>query len=73
MAKSKLSMHGNSEREGAAWGRGEHSNMPKEVQMKSYPRASEAGPGDLDDTMTGIDRNMSMSSSKTRKNLSNQH
>lgn len=71
MAKAK--MHGDSEREGKAWGHGQHANMPKEVKMDTYPKANEFGPGNLDDTMTEIDRVNMKSSSKTRSNLSNQH
>lgn len=70
---AKANMHGNSEREGKAWGKGEFANMPKELKMNAYPKANQFGPGDLDDTMTGIDRSNSAAASKTRSNLSNQH
>lgn len=70
---AKASMHGNSEREGKAWGQGEFANMPKEVKMNPYAKANQFGPGDLDDTMTGIDKSNSSAASKTRSNLSNQH
>lgn len=70
---AKANMHGNSEREGKAWGKGEFANMPKEVKMNAYPRANEYGPGDLDDTMTEIDRSNSKSKSKMKSNVSNQH
>lgn len=72
MAK-KASMHGNSEREGKAWGKGEHANMPKDIKMDMYPKANEYGPSDLDDTMTEIDRVNSMAHKKSRSNMSNQH
>ena len=72
MAK-KMNMRGNSEREGKAWGHGEHANMPKEVKMQAYPKAYEYGPGDLDDTMTEIDRVNGVAHKKSRSNMSNQH
>jgi hypothetical protein len=65
--------HGkSSESEGAAWGRGQHSNMPKETVMKDYPKPSMRSDM-LDDTMTGIDRTVSASVSKSKSHLSNQH
>ena len=70
---AKADMHGNSEREGQAWGKGEHANMPKEVKMDAYPKSHEFGPGNLDDTMTGIDHTNARAHSKTRSHLSNQH
>lgn len=70
---AKADMHGNSEREGKAWGKGEFANMPKEVKMNAYPKAHEFGPGDLDDTMTEIDRANGVAAKRTRSNLSNQH
>lgn len=72
MAK-KMNMHGNSEKEGKAWGHGQHSNMPKEVKMQAYPKSHEYGPTDLDDTMTEIDRVNSKAHTKARSNVSNQH
>ena len=66
-------MHGTSENEGQAWGKGEFANMPQSQQMKGYPKANQFGPGNLDDTMTGIDKSNSSAASKTRSNLSNQH
>lgn len=69
----KASMHGSSEHEGKAWGKGKFANMPTDVMMDMYPKASEFGPGDLDDTMTEIDRTTSVAHSKSHKNLSNQH
>lgn len=70
---AKASMHGMSEKEGKAWGRGEHANMPKDVSMKMYPKANEFGAGVIDDTMTEIDQTTRSAHSKARKNLSNQH
>lgn len=70
---AKADQHGVSEREGKAWGKGEFANMPKETKMDMYPKSHEAGPGVLDDTMTGIDASNKKSSGKTRKYLSNQH
>jgi hypothetical protein len=69
----KMNMRGNSEKEGRAWGKGEFANMPKEVSMKSYPKANEYGPSDLDDTMTEIDRVNSMAHKRSRSHVSNQH
>lgn len=74
MHKSKMaSMHGNSEREGHAWGKGEHANMPKEVKMQDYPGSHEFGPGDLDDTMMTVDKANMQAHGKSHKYLSNQH
>lgn len=70
---AKMDMHGNSEKEGKAWGKGEFANMPKETKMQAYPKASEYGPDDLDDTMTEIDRVNSKAHTKSHSNKSNQH
>jgi hypothetical protein len=70
---AKMNMRGNSENEGKTVGKGQFANMPTEVKMQAYPKAHEFGPGDLDDTMTGIDKSNSSAASKTRSNLSNQH
>lgn len=69
----KANMHGNSEKEGKAWGKGEFANMPKEVRMDKYPKSSEFGAGDIDDTMTEIDDTTSKAHGKSRRFLSNQH
>ena len=69
----KADQHGTSEREGKAWGHGKFANMPTDVKMDMYPKASEFGPGYLDDTMVEIDRTMSVAHNKAHKNLSNQH
>ncbi len=66
-------MHGNSEKEGKAMGKGQFANMPQEVKMQAYPKANQFGPSDLDDTMTGIDRETSQAHSKSRSRMSNQH
>jgi hypothetical protein len=63
----------NSEKEGKAMGKGQFANMPQEVMMKAYPKASEFGPTDLDDTMSEIDRVNKASGSKARSKMSNQH
>lgn len=64
---------GESEMEGRAWGKGEFANMPKETKMKAYPKASEFGPGVLDDTMGEIDMTTKTASTKSHRFLSNQH
>ena len=70
---AKANMHGTSEKEGKYWGKGEFANMPQSQQMNSYPKANEFGPGNLDDTMTEIDRVNGSASKRTRSHLSNQH
>ena len=70
---AKMNMHGDSEKEGSAWGKGEFANMPKDVQMKSYPKANEFGPGNLNDTMVEIDQTTSKAHTKSHRFLSNQH
>ncbi len=72
MAK-KMSMHGNSEKEGARVGAGKFAGMPTEVKMQAYPKAIEYGPSDLDDTMTEIDGCNRAAHSTARKHVSNQH
>lgn len=69
----KASMHGNSEHEGKPWGHGEHANMPKDIKMDMYPKAHEFGPGDLDDTMTEIDRVNGSAHQRAHRHVSNQH
>lgn len=74
MASKKMaSVHGSSEKEGKAWGRGEHANMPKEVKMSMYPRSNEAGPMEENDTMTRVDAENKRARMKTRSHLSDQH
>lgn len=72
MAK-KMSMHGNSEKEGKRVGAGDFAGMPKEVKMQAYPKSHEYGPSDLDDTMTEIDGCNRQAHSTARKHMSNQH
>lgn len=71
MAKAK--MHGKSEKEGHAWGRGEFANMPKEVKVGSYPKSHQDGPGVEDDTMVRIDAENKRAEKKSQRFLSNQH
>lgn len=70
---AKAQMHGESEKEGKVWGRGEFANMPKEVKMDKYAKANEFGPGVEDDTMTRVDAENSRAHTKSRKYMSNQH
>ena len=53
-------------------GRGDFANMPREVVMKEYPRASALRGGMLDDTITGIDAVQHGSEGMTMRHLSNQ-
>jgi len=69
----KASMHGMSEKEGSAWGKGEFANMPKEVKMSAYPKAHEMGPTVEDDTMGRVDAENKRAESKSHKYMSNQH
>jgi|GEM_PF-2297239 len=64
---------GESESEGRAWGHGQFANMPHEVKMKGYPKASEFGPSVLDDTMGHVDKTNHHAETQTRRHLSNQH
>lgn len=64
---------GVSENEGKRVGGSDFAGMPKEVNMSQYPKNRGAGHRDLNDTMTGIDMNISKSESYTQKHLSNQH
>lgn len=70
---AKADMHGKSEKEGRAWGHGEHANMPKQMKMDTYPKGHAEGPSVEDDTMTRIDAENSRAESKSRKFMSNQH
>ena len=69
----KAQMHGESEKEGKPWGRGEMANMPQEVRKDTYPKAHEFGPAVENDTMTRIDAENGRAQKTTRKYLSNQH
>ena len=64
---------GVSEAQSAYWGKGEYANMPQDVKMKAYPKASQYGPDVLDDTMGNIDKENGRAESKSRKYVSNQH
>jgi len=70
---AKASMHGSSEKEGKAWGKGQNANMPKEVKMDSYPKSNQFGPSNLDDTMKEIDRVNGVAHKRARSRMSNQH
>ena len=45
------------------------ANMPQEVMIKPYPRTGPYMPEDLDDTLTGIDRQMDMDDSKRKATM----
>lgn len=62
-------MHGHKE----SWGRGEHSNMPKDLIMKDYPKAHDPREKDLGDTMSSIDREIDQMEGQRGKRISNQH
>jgi hypothetical protein len=70
---AKANMHGSSEKEGKAWGHGQHSNMPKDVRLDTYPKAHQEGATVEDDTMTRIDAENKRAETKTRRFMSNQH
>lgn len=70
---AKADMHGSSEKEGKAWGHGQHANMPKEVKMDMYPKGHAEGPTSEDDTMTRIDGENKKAEMKSRRYMSNQH
>jgi hypothetical protein len=70
---AKADMHGESEREGKAWGRGKHANMPTDVKMDMYPKANEFGPGVEEDTMTRVDMENKRAKAKSHRYMSNQH
>jgi hypothetical protein len=65
--------HGYSEREGKAWGHGQHANMPHETVMSSYPKNKGAHSKDLNDTITNIDREIMQEEGQVHKHVSNQH
>jgi len=66
-------MHGESEKEGKAWGHGKFANMPTEVKMDTYSKAVEYGPTVENDTMTRIDEENKRSDGRARSHMSNQH
>lgn len=69
----KAQMHGESEKEGMAWGHGKHANMPTDVKMDMYPSANEYGSSIENDTMTRVDMENKRAKSTARSHLSNQH
>lgn len=73
MKGKKASMHGFSEHEGSAWGRGEFANMPQEKVMKPYSKAHMMKEPLEDDTMTRIDEEVGRSESRARSHYSDQH
>ena len=62
----KAQMHGESEKEGKAWGHGKFANMPTEVKMDTYSKAVEYGPTVENDTMTRIDEENKRSDGRAR-------
>ena len=69
----KAQMHGESEKEGKAWGHGKFANMPTDVKMNEYAKAHEFGPTVENDTMTRIDEENKRSDGRARSHMSNQH
>jgi hypothetical protein len=53
-------------------GKGNFANMPQEVQMKPYPKNNMRQGGDLDDTITGIDKTIDRGHKICSKYVSNQ-
>jgi hypothetical protein len=53
-------------------GKGQFANMPKEVEIKEWPKYPKAGEKELDDTITGIDEVCGKSASKRKSKVSNQ-
>jgi hypothetical protein len=53
-------------------GKGAHANMPQETKIQNYPKGSSYPGGDMDDTMTGIDKVNSATVSRASKHKSNQ-
>ena len=48
-------------------GKNEHACLPTEVVMRDYPRVDNYMVGNYDDTMVGMDRQMSEDASQRRK------
>lgn len=67
-----MDTHGVSESEGKAWGSGQFANMPQDVKMQAYPKASNYRGRPEDDTITGIDSVCQKSESTASRYLSNQ-
>lgn len=64
---------GMSEDEGAPWGHGQFANMPKDVEVESYPHVHEGREKSLDDTIRGIDDWSRQMYGKKSKYSSDQH
>lgn len=45
------------------------ANLPQNVMMKSYPKGDNYLPEDLDDTIRGVDGQMSLDNSQRRRNF----
>jgi hypothetical protein len=45
------------------------ANLPQEVMIKAYPRTGPMMPESLDDTISGVDRQMDYDDSQRRKNF----
>jgi hypothetical protein len=45
------------------------ANMPQEVMMKQYPKPGNYMPEDLNDDISGVDRQMDMDNSKRRAHM----
>lgn len=43
------------------------ANMPQDVKIKMYPKDGRGLPEDLDDTIVGVDRTISMNKDKMRR------
>lgn len=65
--------HGTSEREGKVWGKGERANMPQKEKMTDFPKVAMRSDGDINDTITGVDKSVTSSIVKSKRFLSNQH
>lgn len=53
-------------------GKGEHSNMPKDVYMRAYPKGAGMKGAEIDDSIKGIDESQAQAERKRKSNLSNQ-
>lgn len=68
MSKSKGFATGHNE----SVGKGARAGLPGEVKMTDYPKGSHYPDSDLDDTISGIDKINSATSSRASKHKSNQ-
>lgn len=68
MSKSKGFATGHNE----SVGKGSRAGLPEDVQFRDYPKDRYYPDSDLDDTMTGIDKINSATSSRASKYKSNQ-